>query len=293
MSGRWAVVVTFAVALVFAARGAGAADAPLGQSTVDPTRLRVCADPANLPLSNEKGEGFENRIAELLSRHLGRELAYTWHPQSLGFVRNTLRARLCDLIIGVVATDDLVQNSNPYYRSTYVLVYRKGEADRFGALDGPGAKEARIGVVANSPPATLVARLGLLANIRSYQLMTDTRFDQPGRTMIQELAAGTIDMALLWGPIAGWWAQHAPVPLELVALQSDPRTRLRFDFLISMGIRHAEPEWKQTINDALRELAPDINRILDDFAVPRLDARGRLVGVWANGAARAEPVSAP
>lgn len=266
---------------LLAAGPAGTAEAPLGQSTVDPTRLRVCADPVYLPFSNDRGEGLENRIAELLAAHLDRELAYTWHPQGMGFVRNTLRARLCDLIIGVVAADELVQNTNPYYRSSYVLAHRAGEAERFADLGAATARLARIGVVAGTPPADLLARLGLFGNVRPYQLVIDSRADQPGRTMVEDLAAGRIDIALLWGPIAGYWARRQPVPIELQPLVSDPRSGLRFDFMISMGIRHGEPEWKSTLNDALRELQPDIDRILDEYAVPRLDRRGRLTGVWA------------
>lgn len=280
MPSRRPAAAALALALL-AAGPAAPAEAPLGQSTVDPARLRVCADPAYLPFSNDRGEGLENRIAERLAAHLGRELIYTWHPQGMGFVRNTLRARLCDLIVGVVAADELVQNTNPYYRSSYVLAHRAGQADRFADLAGPMAQLARIGVVAGTPPADLLARLGLFANVRPYQLVVDTRFDQPGRTMVEDLAAGTIDVALLWGPIAGYWAKRQPVALELQPLTSDPRAGLRFDFLISMGIRHAEPEWKQAVNTALRELRPDIDEILDEFAVPRLDRQGRLVGVWA------------
>jgi len=279
---------------VLGAGAAHAADGPLGLSTVDPTRLRVCADPANLPFSDVEGRGFENRIAERLARWLGRPLAYTWHPQSLGFVRNTLRARLCDVIIGVVAADELVQNTNPYYRSAWVLVHRQGGGDRFGDLAAPTARDARIGAVAGTPPVDLVARLGLLGSVRSYHLMTDTRVDQPGRAMLAELAEGAIDMALLWGPIAGYWADRQAVPLALVPLVGDARAGLRFDFRISMGIRQGEPEWKHQLNDALKGLQPEIDRILDEFAVPRLDARGRLVGVWADaGTPPADAVAEP
>jgi quinoprotein dehydrogenase-associated probable ABC transporter substrate-binding protein/PQQ-dependent catabolism-associated CXXCW motif protein len=267
------------------AGSAGAADAPRGQATVDTSHLRVCADPAALPLSDEQGQGFENELARLMAAHLGRPLSYTWHPQSMGFVRNTLGARLCDLVIGVVAADELVQNTNPYYRSTYVLLHRAGEGDRFGDLASPMARIARIGVVAGTPPADLLARLGLFANVEAYHLVVDTRAEQPVREMIQALADGRLDMALAWGPIAGWWARRSPVPMELVPLQSDPRQGLRFDFLISMGVRQGEPDWKDQINDALRGLKPEIDRILDAYAVPRLDGRGRLIGVWAEAAA--------
>ncbi|HMR31348.1 MAG TPA: quinoprotein dehydrogenase-associated putative ABC transporter substrate-binding protein [Geminicoccaceae bacterium] len=256
--------------------------------TVDPKHLRVCADPANMPLSDRQGEGFENRIAERLAEHLGVPVAYTWHPQSMGFVRNTLRARRCDIIIGVVAADEQVQNTNPYYRSSWMLVHRAADGARFDDLSAPSAAEARIGMVATSPPADLVQRLGIIARARSYQLLTDTSVDQPIRRMMADLADGELDVALVWGPIAGWWAKQQAVPLAMVPLPSDPRTGLRFDFRISMGIRTGEPDWKHKINGALRELQPDFDRILDEFAVPRLDNRGRLVGVWSS-AEVAEP----
>ena len=262
--------------------GAAAAEGVSIGETVDPKHLRVCADPGNMPLSDKQGEGFENRIAERLAEHLSVPVAYTWYPQSMGFVRNTLRARLCDIIIGVVTADELVQNTNPYYRSSWVLVHRAADGDRFDDLASVAAARGRIGVVATSPPADLVMRLGLIGQAQSYHLLTDTRIDQPTRQMITDLAEGRLDVALAWGPIAGWWAKQQSEPLALVPLQSDPRTGLRFDFRISMGIRNGEPNWKHRINDALRELQPDFDRILDEFAVPRLDNRGRLVGVWAS-----------
>ncbi|MDF1585449.1 quinoprotein dehydrogenase-associated putative ABC transporter substrate-binding protein [Marinimicrococcus flavescens] len=284
-----------ALAFWLPATGAGAAapdEAPLGE-TVDRTTLRVCSDPAYLPFSNDQGQGFENRIAALLADQFELPLAYVWYPQTVGLVRNTLRARLCDLIMGVVTADELVQNSNPYYRSTYVLLHREGEEDRFGDLASPLARLARIGVVAGTPPADLLVRLGLTANQHPYQLMTDTRVAQPGPQMVEDLAEGRIDMALLWGPIAGYWAMRQEVPLRMVPLESDRRAGLRFDFRVSLGIRHGEPAWKHRLNDALRELGPQIDTILDEFGVPRLDNRGRLQGPWAEAALPSATVPEP
>ena len=255
----------------------GRADvANLGE-LVDRTALRVCADPADLPFSDEQGAGFENRIAELMAQALGVPLAYTWYPQTMGFVRNTLRAQRCDLIMGVVATDELVQNTNPYYRSTYVLAFRSADRERFGDLDSPLMQLARIGVVAGTPPSDLLTRKGLLAQMQPYQLLVDTRTDQPARRMIEDLGAGRIDAALVWGPIAGYWAQRQPVPIELVPLPSDPRAALRMDFRISMGMRVGEPEWKHAVNRLIRELQPQITAILLEYGVPLLDEQGRLI----------------
>ncbi len=139
-------------------------------------------------------------------------------------MRNTLRAGRCDLIMGVVAADELVQNTNPYYRSSYVLAYRTADADRFADLDSPLMQLARIGVVAGTPPVDLLARKGLAGQIRGYELMVDSRVEQPARQAIEDLAGGQLDAALVWGPIAGYWAKQQPVPITLVPLKSDPRT---------------------------------------------------------------------
>lgn len=257
---------------------------------VDQTELRVCADPADLPFSNEKGEGFENKIAELVGAKLGVPVSYTWFPQTTGFVRNTLRANRCDLIIGVVAADELVQNTNPYYRSSYVLAVRSDERDRFGDLDSPLMLGARIGVVAGTPPSDILVSKGLIGQIRPYQLLVDTRVEQPARQMIDDLAKGDIDAALVWGPIAGYWAKQQSVPITLIPLASDMRSGLRMDFRISMGIRPGEPDWKHKINEIIRELQPEITAILQEYGVPLLDGKGQLI--QATSAETAAPASA-
>jgi quinoprotein dehydrogenase-associated probable ABC transporter substrate-binding protein/PQQ-dependent catabolism-associated CXXCW motif protein len=250
--------------------------APTGEMR-DRDALRVCADPADLPFSNEKGEGFENKIAELLAQKMSLPLEYTWLPQSVGFVRNTLRAGLCDLIIGVVAADELVQNTNPYYRSAYVVALRTADGPTLADLSGETIRDARIGVIAGTPPADLLARKGLLAHVKSYTLVVDTRYEHPAQQMMEDLAKGDIDVALVWGPIGGYYAKHESVPITLVPLASDRRLGLIMDFRISMGIRPNEPEWKAQINGLLRELKPGIDRILTDFGVPLLDNQGKLI----------------
>lgn len=184
--------------------------------------FRVCADPDNLPFSNDKGEGFENKIAELFAQSLGLPVHYTWHPQTLGFVRNTLGSQLCDVIMAINAAHELVQNTRFYYRSTYVLVYRAKDRGTFDSLDSPMAAIARIGVVANTPPAVLLTRRGLINNVVSYGLIVDTRVEHPAKDALDDLANGRIDMALIWGPIAGYWVQRSPVPLEWVPLRPIP-----------------------------------------------------------------------
>jgi quinoprotein dehydrogenase-associated probable ABC transporter substrate-binding protein/PQQ-dependent catabolism-associated CXXCW motif protein len=281
-----------AVALL--ASPAAARQASLGE-LVDHSALRVCADPNNLPFSNDKGEGFENEIAELFAERLGVPVRYTWHPQTMGFVRNTLRAYLCDIVMGVASTNELVQNSNPYYRSTYVLAHRTADGERFADLESPAIRDATIGVIAGTPPADLLTERGLLDQARSYQLLVDTRYYNPGRDMIADLATGEIDVALAWGPIAGYWASKQSEPITLVPLYSD-RPGRRLDFRIGMGIRQNEPEWKLQINDLIRELQPEIDAILQRYGVPLLDNRGELVATHedaGSGVAEAPAVPEP
>ena len=291
MSGLTGLI--YVVMAAFVALPASARQASLGE-LVDHSALRVCADPNHLPFSNDLGEGFENEIAELLAERLGAPVRYTWHPQTMGFVHNTLRAYLCDIVMGVASANELVQNTNPYYRSTYVLAHRTADGERFTDLASPAMKDARIGVIAGTPPADLLVERGLLDQTRSYQLMVDTRFYNPGRDMMADLAAGEIDVALIWGPIAGYWAGKQAEPLTLVPLHSD-RPGRRLDFRISMGVRPNEPDWKHQLNDLIRKLQPEITAILERYGVPLLDNRGQLIaahtpaGSDANASAVPEP----
>src|SRR6476660_4215062 len=171
---------------------------------VDPKVLRVCADPRNLPFSNEKGEGFENKLAEFFADKLQKKLDYMYFPQATGFVRMTLGAHRCDVIMGFPQGDDLVQGTNPYYRTSYALVARQGGGlDDVTTLEDERLKGRHIGVVAGTPPATNMAVNGLMAAARPYPLMIDTRIDSSAQTMIGDLQKGEIDAAILWGPMAG------------------------------------------------------------------------------------------
>jgi quinoprotein dehydrogenase-associated probable ABC transporter substrate-binding protein len=243
---------------------------------VDHSALRVCADPNNLPFSNEKGEGFENKIAELLAAELDVPVHYTWFPDSVGFIRNTLNARKCDLILGTVAGNELLQSTNPYYRSTYSLIYRKDAGLTSTSLDDPRLQTVSIGVVAGTPPATALAQKGLLGRLRSYPLVVDTRFDSPARRLCHDVATGEVDVGIVWGPIAGYYAQKESPPLTVVPLGAREGP-LRLDFRITMGVRFQEPEWRHTINNLLRTKQNDINSILLSYGVPLLDEQGQLI----------------
>ena len=165
-----------------------------GAEAVDRSSLRVCADPHSLPFSDKQGDGYENKIAELLGAKLSVPVRYTWFPQTTGFVRNTLRARQCDLVIGVPLGFELLQNTNPYYRTTYVLLYRADSGLNVTSLDDPRLKNLRLGVIAGTPPSSILARNGLMANTKPYQLMVDTRYFQPGKDMVEDVVSGEVDV---------------------------------------------------------------------------------------------------
>jgi quinoprotein dehydrogenase-associated probable ABC transporter substrate-binding protein len=244
---------------------------------VDPKVLRVCADPRNLPFSNEKGEGFENKIAELLAAKLDKKLAYVWYPQATGFVRNTLGAHRCDLIPGFPQGDELVQSTNPYYRTAYALVIRPGTGlDDLDRLTDPRLKEKRIGIVAGTPPATYLAVNGLMPKAKPYPLVIDTRVDSSAQAMMRDLASGEIDVGVLWGPMAGYYAKQANPPMRVVLLLKETGGP-QLAFRIAMGVRAADQNWKRQLNKLIAENQADINRLLLGFGVPLLDEKDRPI----------------
>ncbi len=261
--------------LVAAPMLAGAAFAATSE-VVDRTALRVCADPSNLPFSNRDRAGFENEIAELLAKELGVPVKYTWFPQVVGFVRQTLHSRKCDLIVGISLGFELLQNTNPYYRSTYALIYRADSGLSATSLKDPALKDRKFGVVAGTPPAYLLAEYGLLDKLRPYHLMVDTRFNKPGKRMVEDVAKGEIDVGVLWGPIAGYYALNHNPPLTVVPLRSAPG-QVRMEYRITMGVRFNEPEWKRKIYRLIKKKQPDIDAILARFGVPLLDEQGNLI----------------
>lgn len=268
-----------AVILAASTCGTPASFAATGE-VVDRTTLRVCADPGNPPYSNDKGEGFENKIAELIADDLGVPLEYTWFPQTVGFVRMTLTLKKCDLIIGVATTNDLMQNSNPYYHSSYVMVHRADTPIGDAGLDDPLLKTLKIGVQPRTPVASMLAQRGLLTRLKSYRLVVDTRLEKPARAMVEDVASGEIDVALAWGPLAGYWARETDPTMVVHALKPDPLGP-RLAYRISMGLRYNEPDWKHALNDILERRSDDINAILASYGVPLLDTLGNPLVVAA------------
>jgi quinoprotein dehydrogenase-associated probable ABC transporter substrate-binding protein len=255
-----------------------AATDDLSIELVDPQLLRVCADPRNMPFSNEKGEGLENKLAELFADKLHKRLDYVYFPQATGFVRMTLGAHRCDVIMGFPQGDDLVQGTNPYYRTAYALVSKTGAGlDDVTTLDDARLKSKHIGIVAGTPPATNMAVNGLMVNAKPYPLVIDTRVDSSAQAMIKDLTSGDIDAAILWGPMAGFYAKNANPPLHVTPLVKET-TGPRLVYRIGMGVRSADQNWKRQLNRLIQENQPAINKVLLDFGVPLLDENNRPIG---------------
>jgi quinoprotein dehydrogenase-associated probable ABC transporter substrate-binding protein len=238
---------------------------------VDPNVFRACGDPRNLPFSNDKGEGFENKLAELFAAKLGKKLSYTYFPQATGFVRKTLGSYRCDIIMGFPQGDDQAQVTIPYYRTTYALVFKPGSGlEGVTSIGDPKLKDKRIGIVAKTPPSTNMALNGLLARAKSYPLFIDTRADSSAQAMMDDLARGDIDCGILWGPMAGYYASQAKPPLVVVPLTKET-TGPQMTYRIGMAVRPADQEWKRTLNRLIMENQPEINKLLISYNIPILD----------------------
>ena len=246
---------------------------------VDPKVLRVCADPRNMPFSNEKGEGFENRLAALFAERLQKKLEYAYYPGATGFVRNTLGAHRCDVILGFPQGDDLAQGTNPYYRTAYALIAKQGSGlDGVTTLKDERLKGKHIGIVAGTPPATYMAMDGLMADAKPYPLMTDTRVDSSAEAMFNDVTSGTIDAGILWGPMAGFYARKANPPLHVMPLLKETGGP-RLVYRVGMGVRPADQNWKRQLNRLIQENQPAINKIMLEFGVPLLDENDQPISL--------------
>jgi len=241
---------------------------------VNRTELRVCADPRNLPFSDEAKEGFENRIAAVIGADLELPVSYVWFPQVVGFVRNTLRARECDLVMGAVSGDGIMDSTNPYYHTGYMLVTRTADNISATSIGDPSLHDLRFGVVAATPPTDLLLRHDLMGKMRAYSLRVDTRVSNPARDMLRDLTDGKIDVALVWGPVAGYAIKQDHLPLTARFIEPEPGAP-RLDYRIAMGVRAGEPEWRRRINQAIGRHGPEITAILAEYGVPQLDAQGQ------------------
>src|SRR5690348_13002305 len=272
------LVITAALASHPAARAQGDNQGlDLSIELVDPKVLRVCADPRNLPFSNEQGEGFENKLAELFAAKLQKKLDYMYFPQATGFVRVTLGAHRCDVIMGFPQGDDLVQGTNPYYRTAYALISKPGSGlEEVTALNDPRLKGKHIGVVAGTPPGTNMAANGLMATAKPYPLMIDTRVDSSAETMANDLTKGEIDAGILWGPMAGFYAGKSNPPLHVTPLVNE-KTGPQLVYRIGMGVRRADQNWKRLLNRLIQENQGEINKLLAGYGVPLLDENNQPI----------------
>lgn len=240
--------------------------------------LRVCSDPNNLPFSNQREEGFENRIAELVARDLGMRLSYFWFPQRRSFVRRTLGENRCDVIIGIPSSGDRTAATRPYYRSTYVFVTRRDRRLDIRSLDDPRLHRLKVGVqmigadYASSPPAHALANRGIVSNVTGFMVYGDSSQVNPARRIIDAVANGEVDVATVWGPTAGYFIAKSAVPLTAtpVTPQIDPPF-LPFVFDISMGVRRGDAQLKDRLEGAIERHQREIDAILRQYGVPRLD----------------------
>lgn len=248
--------------------------------------FRVCADPNNLPFSHKNLQGFENRLAQLWATRLGQKVEYVWFPQRIGFIRNTLNAKnerneyRCDVVMGVAAGYDQLETTKPYYRSTYALVYVKGRglddvksgADFIG-LDPERRSKLRVGAFDATPGPVWLQRHGMLNQMVPYPAMSGNPADYPGEILEQDLTAGQIDAAIIWGPIAGYFADRAEkVEMVVIPLQSEPG--VQFDFAVSAGVRRGDDESKAEIEQLMDQTAGEIRALLDRYHVPLLETGG-------------------
>ncbi len=261
-----------------ASRAAGAvliAWALLASVHAAPPPLRVCADPNNLPFSNQHGDGFENRIAALTASELGRPLEYFWLPQRRGFIRNSLNAGRCDVVIGVPARYGLVQPTRSYYRSSYAFVSRIDRHLRIASFDAPRLKALKIGIQLtgddyNNPPAAQeLATRQLAQNVRGFTIYGDYSRPDPQREIVDAVADGRVDVAIVWGPLAGYYARREPIPIEVRPIVG-AGSASRFIFDIAMGVRRDDAALRDALDRVIAKRGSAMRRILSAYGAPLL-----------------------
>ncbi|MGD9602813.1 MAG: quinoprotein dehydrogenase-associated putative ABC transporter substrate-binding protein [Gammaproteobacteria bacterium] len=273
--------ISLQCALLAGLSGAGAIDAAAAEASR--SALKVCAPPFNLPMSDKDESGYENRIAKLFANQLELPLEYTWFPQRMGFIRATLKnnetedgSYKCDLVMGVVDNFELAATTRPYMHSTWAMVYAKGrgldfiqsQADMHKLTDAQ-KKLLRIGVWDQGPTTEWVYRLGLIEQATPYPIMSGDARQGPGHVIENDLVQDKVNLTFVWGPIAGFLAKRIPDP-ELVVIPLENEQGLKFDYQISMAVRHPDTAWKRQVNALIERNQAEIDSILDEFGVPRL-----------------------
>jgi len=237
--------------------------------------MRVCEDPNNMPFSNAHGDGFENKLADMLGRDLGLAVSYSWLPERRGFVRNTLKLENCDVIMGIASASELVLPTQPYYRSMYMFVTRRDRNLRVDSFDDPALRHLRIGIHvtggddANPPAAQALAKRGLVSRIVGYPVYGDYDDADPPARLLEAVVRGAVDVAVVWGPLAGYYARRSRVPLRLAPVT--PRIELPFlpfSFDISLGVRRGDTTWRNRLQGALDRHRGEIHQLLAAYGVP-------------------------
>ncbi|NOJ47601.1 substrate-binding domain-containing protein [Bradyrhizobium archetypum] len=248
---------------------------PLAAIAAEPETIRVCADPNNLPFSNRAGEGFENKLAEMVAQKFGESVSYTWWAQRRGFIRHTLKAGACDLVMGVPAQYDLVETTRPYYRSTYVFVSRAARHLQLEAIDDPQLRDLAIGVHligddgSNTPPAHALGKQGIVDNVHGFMIYGDYREPNPPARLIEAVAQGEIDVAAAWGPLAGYAAKQSKIPLTVRPIIAGERfAPQQFQFDIAMGVRKGDHVLRDRLSDFIAQHRAEITALLQSYGVP-------------------------
>lgn len=258
---------------------AGLAASPAAADSGEGKEFRVCADPNNLPFSNERGEGFENKLAAMFAHELGRSVSYTWWAQRRGFIRHTLKAKECDVVMGVPAGLDMVETTRPYYRSTYVFVSRADRRLDIASITDPRLRQLKVGVQLigddgfNTPPAHALARQGVVDNVVGYTVYGDYREDNPPARIVDAVANGGIDIAAVWGPLAGYFAKRSPVPLTVTPMADTAQfVPLLFQFDIAVGVRKGDKARRDELDRLIARDQGEISAVLRDYGIPVLPA---------------------
>jgi mxaJ protein len=251
---------------------------PVVRAQQPKSQLRVCADPNNLPYSNSAGEGFENRLAQLIGHELRKPVEYVWWAQRRGFVRNTLNSGACDLVVGTASGVEMLATTRPYYKSTYVFVSRRDRHLRIVSFDDPKLRRLKIGVqligddFANTPPAHALSNRGMTRNVAGYTVYGDYRQPNPATRIVDAVINRNVDIAVVWGPLAGFVAKRSAVPLDIIPVS--PRVDLPylpFVFDIAMGVRRGDSTFRAQLDDIITRRRPAIDSILAEYGVPRAD----------------------
>jgi mxaJ protein len=251
---------------------------PTGAIAAKPDSLRVCADPNNLPFSNRAGEGFENKLAEMVAQNIGKVVVYTWWAQRRGFIRHTLKAGDCDLLMGVPAQYNVVETTRPYYRSTYAFVSQTARHLQLHAIDDPQLRNLAIGVHLigddgnNTPPAHALGQQGIIDNVRGFMIYGDYREPDPPARLIEAVENGEIDVAAAWGPLAGYAAQKSKIPLTVTPIVADERfAPQQFQFSVAMGVRKGDHALRDQMNHFIAQHGAEITALLQTYGVPLVE----------------------